>query len=57
MGEKKYARVPIEHVMILFEAPTKEYEQIGLVSALGGLFTSDGDMFKKMQQEAAGLGR
>jgi hypothetical protein len=56
MGEKKYAPVPTEHVMILFEAPKQEYDQIGLVSALGGMFASDGDMFKKMQREAARLG-
>lgn len=56
MGDKKYPPVAVESVMILFQPPTREYDQIGLVSALGGLFTSDGDMFKKMQKEAAQLG-
>lgn len=56
MGGKKYEPVPIESVMILFEAPSREYDQIGLVSSIGGVFASDGDMFKKMQKEAAQLG-
>lgn len=56
MGEKKYPSVPVEHVIILFDPPKKEYEQIGIVSSLGGVFASDGDMFKKMQKEAAALG-
>ena len=56
MGSKKYQPVSQESVMILFEAPTREYEQIGLVSSLGGMFASDGDMYKKMQKEAAQIG-
>ncbi len=56
MGPKKYPPVSVESVMILFEAPTREYEQIGLVSSIGGMFASDGDMFKRMQKEAAQIG-
>lgn len=52
----KHPPVPIEHVMILFEAPERPYDQIGIVSSLGGVFASDGDMFKKMQKKAAALG-
>jgi hypothetical protein len=56
MGDKRYPKVPIEHVVILFEPPQRPYEQIGLVSSLGGLFASEGDMYRKMQMAAAGLG-
>ena len=56
MGDKHYPKVPIEHVVILFAPPQQPYEQIGLVSSLGGLFASDGDMYRKMQMAAAGLG-
>ncbi len=56
MGPKKYQSVPVENVMILFAAPNREYDQIGLVSSIGGMFASDGDMFKKMQKEAAQIG-
>jgi hypothetical protein len=56
MGEHQYPKVPIEHVVILFEPPQRPYEQIGVVSSLGGIFASEGDMFRKMQMAAAGLG-
>ena len=56
MGDKHCPKVPIEHVVILFEPPQRPYEQIGLVSSLGGLFASEGDMYRKMQMAAAGLG-
>jgi len=56
MGEHRYGKVPVEHVMILFEPPQRPYEQIGIVSSLGGIFASEGDMFRKMQMAAAGLG-
>ena len=56
MGEHHYARVPVEHVMVLFEPPQRPYEQIGIVSSLGGIFASEGDMFRKMQMAAADLG-
>ena len=55
-GEHRYGKVPVEHVMILFEPPRRPYEQIGIVSSLGGIFASEGDMFTKMQMAAAGLG-
>lgn len=53
---KKYPPVAAENVVILFEKPSKKYEVIGLVSALGGAWTSDGVMFKSMQKSAAVLG-
>ncbi len=56
MGEHRYGKVPVEHVMILFEPPQRPYEQIGIVSSLGGIFASEGDMFRKMQMAAASLG-
>ena len=56
MGEHRYEKVPIEHVVILFEPPQRPYEQIGIVSSIGGVFASEGDMFRKMQMAAAGLG-
>lgn len=56
MGEKRYPKVPVEHVVILFEAPARPHEQIGIVSSLGGVFASEGDMLRKMQMAAAGLG-
>ena len=56
MGGKRYPKVPREHVVILFEAPSQPYEQIGIVSSLGGVFASDGDMYRKMQMSAARLG-
>jgi hypothetical protein len=56
MGGVRYPKVPISHVMILFEPPTRPYKQIGLVSSIGGAFASDGDMYRKMQMSAAGLG-
>lgn len=53
---KKYPPVPAENVSVLFEKPSKKHEVIGLVSALGGAYTSDGVMFKSMQKSAAALG-
>ena len=56
MGDTHYPKVPTQHVVILFEPPQKPYEQIGVVSSLGGLFASEGDMYRKMQMAAARLG-
>ena len=56
MGEGKYPEVPVEHVMILFDPPKREYVQIGIVSSIGSLVASDGDMFRKLQKEAAAMG-
>jgi hypothetical protein len=56
MGGKRYPKVPTEHVVILFETPSRPHEQIGIVSSLGGVFASDGDMLRKMQMAAADLG-
>jgi hypothetical protein len=56
MGEKRYASVPTERVMVLFEPPNRPYQQIGIVSSLGGWYASDGDNYRKMQMAAADLG-
>ena len=56
MGGTRYPKVPREHVVILFEPPQRPYDQIGIVSSLGGVFASDGDMYRKMQMSAARLG-
>jgi hypothetical protein len=56
MGSKRYQSVPREHVVILFEPPQRPYEQIGIVSSIGGVFASEGDMYRKMQMSAARLG-
>ena len=44
IGDQHYAPVNTEHVVILFEEPVRPYKEIGLVSSLGGWFTSDGDI-------------
>jgi len=56
MGDKRHPSVPAQHVVILFEQPQRPYNQIGIVSSLGGAFASDGDMYRKMQMSAARLG-
>lgn len=56
MGDHRYPKVPREHVVILFETPTRPFTQIGIVSSLGGRFASEGDMFRKMQMAGADLG-
>jgi hypothetical protein len=56
MGGVKFPPVPTDHVMILFEAPSRPYDQIGIVSSIGGVYASDGDMYRKMQMAAADLG-
>jgi hypothetical protein len=56
MGDQKYPAVNTRHVVILFEKPSRPYQEIGLVSSLGGWFTSDGDNYHKMQMAAAQLG-
>ena len=42
--------------MILFETPSQPYDQIGVVSALGGYYSTDAEMYHKMQTKAAQLG-
>jgi hypothetical protein len=56
MGDQHYAPVRTEHVIVLFEKPTRPFIEIGLVSSLGGYFASDGDNYHKMQMAAAALG-
>jgi hypothetical protein len=55
MGNK-YPPVPQDSVSVFFDKPSKKYEVIGLVSALGGAWTSDGVMLKSMQKSAAAIG-
>jgi hypothetical protein len=54
-GRAPLQKGSFEHVVILFEPPQRPYEQIGIVSSIGGIFGSEGDMFQKMQMAAAGL--
>jgi hypothetical protein len=56
MGDQRYPSVKTEHVVILFDKPTRPYKEIGLVSSLGGWYASDGDNYHKMQMAAAQLG-
>ena len=56
MGEHQYPPVNARHVVILFEPPSGPYEETGVVSSLGGVFASEGDMYHKMQMAAAQLG-
>jgi isopentenyl diphosphate isomerase/L-lactate dehydrogenase-like FMN-dependent dehydrogenase len=56
MGETRHAATRAETVMILFEKPDQPYDQIGIVSALGGYYTTDAQMYQKMQSKAANLG-
>jgi hypothetical protein len=55
-GPKRFAAVPPEQVEILFAVPARPFEQIGIVSALGGAFSSDVAMYKKLRKAAADLG-
>lgn len=56
MGDQHYPSVRTEHVVILFDPPSRPYQQIGVVSSLGGWYTTDGDNYHKMQMAAAQLG-
>jgi hypothetical protein len=55
-GPEKFAAVPAERVEILFAAPNHPFKQIGIVSALGGAFSSDVAMYSKLRKAAADLG-
>jgi hypothetical protein len=55
-GQERFAAVPSEQVEILFAAPARPFKQIGIVSALGGAFSSDVAMYKKLRKAAADLG-
>jgi hypothetical protein len=55
-GAERFAAVPAEQVEILFAAPTRPFKQIGIVSGLGGAFSSDVAMYKKLRKAAADLG-
>jgi hypothetical protein len=56
MGDQTYPPVATQHVLILFEKPTRPYREIGIVSSLGGFYASDGDNYHKMQMAAAQMG-
>jgi hypothetical protein len=49
-GPERFAAVPAERVEILFGAPARPFKQIGIVSALGGAFSSDVAMYKKLRK-------
>ena len=55
-GSERFAAVPAQQVEILFAAPARPFAQIGIVSALGGAFSSDVAMYQKLRKAAADLG-
>jgi hypothetical protein len=55
-GPDRYASVPAERVDVLFVTPSRPFKQIGIVSAMGGTFSSDVAMDRKLQKAAADLG-
>jgi hypothetical protein len=55
-GPERFAALPAERVEILFGAPARPFKRIGIVSALGGAFSSDVAMYKKLRKAAADLG-
>lgn len=56
MGPEQHPRTSAEQVMILFDVPARPHDSIGIVSALGGMFTDEGRMYQRLQIEAAKLG-
>lgn len=56
MGPNKFLPTNKEHVIILFETPSRAHHKIGIVSALGGTYTDEGRMYERLQIEAAKLG-
>jgi hypothetical protein len=52
----EHSKTDPKSVQILLEKPEKPYEVIGFVSAKGGAFMSQSDIFEKMREEAAELG-
>jgi hypothetical protein len=55
-GSERFTAVPDEQVEILFGPPSRPFEQVGIVSALGSAFSSDIAMYKKLRKAAADLG-
>ena len=57
---KSYPSVPIDHVEILFSAPAKSYEEIGMVNAHGrgyGSFSANQQKaVERLKEEAASIG-
>jgi hypothetical protein len=51
-GSEKFTAVPAEQVEILFGPPNRPFKQIGIVSVLGGAFSSDVAMYKKLRKAA-----
>ncbi len=57
-GPNRYAPTNFQQVRILWEPPAEQYEEIGMVSVLGGaaFITQETDMLRKLQKSAADLG-
>jgi hypothetical protein len=55
-GPDRYPPVPAERVDVLSSAPSRPFKQIGVVSAMGGAFSSDVAMDRKLEKAAADLG-
>jgi hypothetical protein len=55
-GSEKFTAVSADQVEILFGPPNRPFKQIGIVSVLGGAFSSDVAMYAKLRKAAADLG-
>ena len=55
-GSETYAAVPAERVDILFGGSPRPYKQIGIVSVLGGAFSSDVAMLAKLRKSRSRSG-
>ena len=58
MGPNRYPPTQFQQVRILWNEPTEPFDEIGLVSVLGGaaFITQETDMLRKLQKSAADLG-
>jgi hypothetical protein len=50
-GPEKFAAVPAERVEMLFATPSRPFKRIGIVSVLGGAFSSDVAMYSKLRNK------
>jgi hypothetical protein len=55
-GPERFAAVPPEHVDVLFAAPVRPFKQIGIVSVLGSVTSSDVAVYQELRKAAPDLG-
>src|SRR5262249_9488945 len=53
---RKYPRVPVDHVQILFHPPDRPYEEIGMATAQGAQAATDATVYNEVRSQAAKLG-